>query len=65
MPGRPPVPQLVLVVPVESTPVEHKRLSGLHVGRRVLIPDVAVHKTGLDLPSLALQRTQQPGDTLV
>ena len=65
MPRRPPVPQLILIVPIEGTPVKHKRLPGLHVGRCILIPNIPVHKTWPYGPALALERAQQPRNALI
>lgn len=54
MPRRPSVPKFVLIVPIERTPVKHKRLSRLHIRRCILVPDISMDKTRLDalLPSL-------------
>ena len=55
----PPIPQFILVVGVHGGTVKNKRLASLDVSRGVLVPNVAVHETGLDGPAVRLQRVQQ------
>lgn len=65
MPRSPPISQLILVMRIHSTSVEHERLARFHIRRCIFIPNVSVNETRLDASAFALQGAQQSWYTLV